>query len=274
MIYQKSLFLWLVLAVLTITGCNTTNRKEQESESKTADSTAVTTEKEVTMTPSQHPGIFFKASGNEPFWNITMDNQQIVFTSLIEGLESLSVPLPEVRRTADANVKLYRAETEKTALSLTISQESCADTMADMESPYAVTLDINLNSGEKPLALKGCGTYQTDPRLNDIWVLEQVGEEKADPAWFESQLPEMEINTTENTFMGFAGCNRMRGGIFWEPGVFRFVDIATTRMACHPDNRESDFLENLKRVTSYRIENNRLWLSNPNGLLLVFKKVD
>jgi heat shock protein HslJ len=74
--------------------------------------------------------------------------------------------------------------------------------------------------------------------------------------------------------MGYSGCNRMRGSIFWEPGLLRFTNIASTRMACRPENKEAVFLKNLESATTYRIENNRLWLSNPYGSLLIFKKVD
>jgi len=60
---------------------------------------------------------------------------------------------------------------------------------------------------------------------------------------------------------------------FFEKGLLRFTNIITTKMMCQ-NNKEDEFLKALKSATSYKIENNRLWLSNPDKLLVVFKKVD
>lgn len=270
----RDLSLLLGFILFATTACNTPQKKGEVVNDKLQDTIIANTNNEVAMKQIKHPGIYFKASGNEPFWNIAMEADRITFTSLIEGYEEIFTPLPEVIRAADANVKLYRVQTEKTSLRIEITQGDCADTMADKNYPYSVSVEIALTGASEPEVLRGCGAYQTDPRLNDIWVLEQMGEEKAAVEWFEAQLPQMEINASENTLMGFAGCNRMRGAIFWEPGLLRFTNIATTRMACKPGNKEADFIKSMESATSYRIENNRLWLSNPNGLLLVFKKVD
>jgi heat shock protein HslJ len=45
-------------------------------------------------------------------------------------------------------------------------------------------------------------------------------------------------------------------------------------MACSGNNKEGEFLQALQSTTTYTVGNNRLSLSNPSGLLLVFRKVD
>lgn len=89
---------------------------------------------------------------------------------------------------------------------------------------------------------------------------------------FSKEFPTMEINSS--SFSGFAGCNRMSGKIFYEKGLLSFTNIATTKMMCEPNNKEAEFLKTLQRTTTYKIENNRLTLSNPDGELLIFKKID
>lgn len=270
----RSTPLWMALMVFAFLACNTSKKNDAKATETQKDSMTTATDTQEKNSDHYPPGDFFMASGNEPFWNITLNAEQLVFTSLIEGFEEVHTPLPMVVRAADANVKRYRAETEKVIIDLQIAQGDCADTMADKQFPYSVAVTIQHTGDAEVKNLNGCGVYQTDKRLNDIWVLEKLGEETADASWFAEKLPEMEINVAENTLMGYAGCNRMRGSIFWEPGLLRFTNIATTRMACKPENKEAAFLKNLESATTYRIENNRLWLSNPNGPQLVFKKID
>ena len=98
--------------------------------------------------------------------------------------------------------------------------------------------------------------------------------EKVSENNFQKSLPMLEINSAENTFMGFAGCNQMNGKLFSEKSLLRFTNISTTKMMCPQGNKESEFLAALRSSTTYFIENNRLQLSNIDGLLLVFKKID
>lgn len=218
--------------------------------------------------------IIFQGQGNEPFWNIRLSEKEILFTSLIEGYEEIHTPVPDIQRAADANVKRYHTETEKVILTLTIAQAACADTMSDKNYGYKVGIEIQLTGDKSTKLLQGCGDYLTDKRLHATWVLEQLGEAPIKEEWFNGKPPEFNLNTVDNNFSGYAGCNQMRGGIFWEPNLLRFTGIITTRKACTPENREDDFLKALQSATGYKVKNNRLWLSNPNEMLLVFKKID
>jgi heat shock protein HslJ len=110
--------------------------------------------------------------------------------------------------------------------------------------------------------------------LHDIWVLEKLNGKTVSASDFMKELPNLEINSATNNFLGFAGCNRMNGTIFFERGLLRFTNIITTRMACPGNNKESEFLKALQSTTSYKVENMRLILTNPSGEKLVCKKVD
>lgn len=222
--------------------------------------------------PEQIP--YFKANGNEPFWNFTISETGIHFTSLMENFENFTTPHTNPIRAMDANVKSYKIETESVDLTIQITQKECINTMSGEASPYSVSVELK-NSGETEFQkLEGCGTYITDYRLHDIWVLETLNGNKISLADFSKELPYLEINSSVNTFMGHAGCNSVRGALFYEKEVLRFTNAATTLMMCMEGNKEDQFLEALQSSTTYKIENNRLHLSNPSGLLLVFKKID
>jgi heat shock protein HslJ/uncharacterized membrane protein len=217
---------------------------------------------------------YFKASGNEPFWNFTIAETGVEFKSLIEGFEEFKTPYSEPVRAMDANVKRYTLETEARQLIIQIIQNECINSMSGEASPYRVTLEIKNTSDAEFTRLEGCGNYITDYRLHDIWVLKTLNGGDVSLADFSKELPYLEINSGDNTFMGHAGCNRITGTIFYEKGLLRFTDAATTLMACTPENRESDYLNALQRTTNYSIENNSLSLYDASGVALIFKKVD
>jgi heat shock protein HslJ len=156
---------------------------------------------------------------------------------------------------------------------ITIEQQKCTNTMSGQESPYTVRVVMTNNSNTSK-TFSGCGYYVIDARLHDIWVLEKMNGENVSLNKFAKQLPYIEINSTNGTFMGYAGCNRMNGTVFFEKGILRFTNISTTEMACEPQNRESELLHSLESTTTYQIANMRLTLTNPSGIELVFKKVD
>ncbi|WP_233209660.1 META domain-containing protein [Flavobacterium sp. 9] len=212
--------------------------------------------------------VYFKATGNEPFWGLKIGKDKTVFTSLIEGMESVSFKSVEPIRAMDANVKMYRLDNGKTTATVTIQQFDCQDSMSGEKSPYTVKVEINNKT------LNGCGKYITDYRLHDIWVLEELNGKKVALTDFQRELPRIEIHAADNKFMGFGGCNSIGGTIFYEKDLLRFSNVISTLMACAPGNKEGEFVTALQSTTTYNIGNNRLTLSNLSGKLLVLRKVD
>tara|TARA_R110002020_G_scaffold117986_1_gene269665 strand:- start:59765 stop:60577 length:813 start_codon:yes stop_codon:yes gene_type:complete len=218
--------------------------------------------------------IIFKASGNEPFWGVEISEKSMMFTSLMEGLESFNAPYRSPIRAMDANIKTYISEQGPHSMGIMVEQLRCVDDMSGRESSYRVEVRIREKDDREGITFSGCGNYRTDYRLNDLWILEEMQGKKIKMENFQKDLPYMEINSSENTLMGHAGCNRMQGKIFSEGPLLRFSQISLTRMVCGMDNQEAEFLKYLRSSTTYSIENNRLSLENPDGIALVFKKVD
>jgi heat shock protein HslJ/uncharacterized membrane protein len=217
---------------------------------------------------------YFKATGNEPFWELKIGKEQIIFNSLITGKENLVFSTVKPIRAMDASIKTYKVKNEKASAVISIQQIECQNSMSGMISPYKVSIEIKNNTDTTTQKIEGCGKYITDYRLHDIWVLEELNGYKVFNTEFQKELPRIKIHAEENRFMGFGGCNSINGNLFFEDDLLRFNNIITTLMACPENNKEDKFLKALQNTTTYTIKNNRLTLSNPSGKLLIFKKVD
>ena len=216
--------------------------------------------------------IYFKASGTEPFWGLEISPSSI---RLITMSDTLITPHTDPFRAADANVKRYDLATEASQLQIEISQAECANQMSGEKFPYTVRIAHRRTARPELKKAEGCGRYVPDYRLHDIWVLESMRGAAATASDYPEGLPSLEIRASEQAYSGATGCNRMVGTFFWEPGVLRFGPAAVTRKACPGmGTREQDFLSALAGSTAYTIAENRLRLRNPDGELLVFRKVD
>ncbi|UCS94646.1 META domain-containing protein [Echinicola marina] len=214
--------------------------------------------------------IDFKASGNEPFWSLKIDfDKKMVFNTL-SGYEIIT-PVPEPIRIQDVNGLSYRAETEKGSLYVTIIRSKCQDTMADKESDYQVSIQTKLKSENEYQEYRGCGNYQGDYRLNDIWALESINGEKL----FEGgKAPNIEFNLRENRFYGFGGCNRINGSFSLGDQKIKFGKALSTMMACPKMEEEGIFTAKINdQEYTYQIQEGKLRLCNRDNEL-VFRKID
>lgn len=268
----KVIYTFLFAGVFMFSACNNSNKKQgsvpHADELNMEHSNAMNAEKPEIKSSNSN---YFIANGTEPFWNLQMNQEHIVFKTPEDSITMSSVQ-PNLAQ--DHNVKRYDIKTESIEMIIQISQMECTNTMSGKVSPYTVTIDYRKGVEMESQKLEGCGHYITDYRLHDIWVLETLNGKTINKEDFAKEFPTMEINSAENKFMGFAGCNRMNGQLFFEKGLLRFTNVATTKMMCEPSNKEAEFLKALQSSTTYSIENNRLTLSNPSGILTVFKKID
>ncbi len=113
--------------------------------------------------------------------------------------------------------------------------------------------------------------YVTDYRLHDIWVLEEINGQPVNVQQYGKERPCIEINSSQNSFMGYTGSHDINGKILFERGLLRFTDVVTPQDL---SKAEKGFIKNLQSVTGYKLENNRLVLFNPAGEVLKFKKTD
>lgn len=93
----------------------------------------------------------YKLNGNEPFWNIEINNGGITFTQM--GSEAIYFPATTAK--AGGNNQIYDTSTtiDGKSMEMRIIMESkpCSDTMSDNEYAYKVTVSLNGKT------YKGCG---------------------------------------------------------------------------------------------------------------------
>ena len=213
----------------------------------------------------------FKATGNEPFWGITIDARDIKFTSLVEGFDKFTAAFAEPIRAMDANVKMYRSQSENGEIKVQVFQSSCTDDMSGKKMNYKTTVEIKRTSDKEYKTFIGCGDYITENRLYDIWVLREIDGKSARQNLYGKEIPRLEINTKEKTFMAFTGSKDIQGKIFMEGNVIKF---STYKEPPGLNAAEKVFLEKLRTVTLFKLAENHLLLSNSGSVLLKFQKVD
>ncbi|WP_306350123.1 heat-shock protein [Flavobacterium sp. '19STA2R22 D10 B1'] len=218
------------------------------------------------------PTYFFKGTGNEPFWNVEITTDSIKFNSVTDygGFSASGVKMTALM---DANIKEYKSESKSGTIKVIVQQSKCVDNMSGQENKYTVKVEIKKRLDFNTELFEGCGNYVVNYRLHDIWVPEEIEGKKVTASDFGKEIPVMEINAAEATFMiDLKYGATVKGKLFSENKLLRFVDINTTEKKPKPISVE--FLTALKGVTHFEIKNNRLYLSNPDGMKAVFRKVD
>lgn len=269
MMRLRDSFFSLALVLVVSFGCHS------KKESKTTEKPAPFSESGIPVgartnlpTKMTQNNVYFRASGLAPEWSLEISQTRI---SLTTKEDTIYTPHTDPDKDINANVQQYRLETESTELRIEITHQTCKSGAGEV-APYKVKIQYRDRGAPNFKSLKGCGAYQMDYRLHDIWALESLnGIEISISEGLER--PYMELNSTTGEFMGTTSCNQMRGKVFFEPGLLRFKDIITTRKMC-PGGLEAEFLDALESTVHYSLGDSRLHLTHPNGNSLVFRKVD
>ena len=107
----------------------------------------------VTINPSwkqkQIEGIDFIAVGNEPFWNIEIDNEKMIMFKLADWKKPVTIPFQKPLVTKDSSTYHLLSGTDK--LRITIYSQFCSDGMSDFLYQYKVAVYF------KGVTYRGCG---------------------------------------------------------------------------------------------------------------------
>ena len=87
------------------------------------------------ITPNP-PGGVYRALGTEPFWNLTVDDRQMIFTD--RGTNT-SVAQSTPSAMVGAGAEVYQTP----RIRLTITHAPCSDGMSDRTYPDRVVLDVD-----------------------------------------------------------------------------------------------------------------------------------
>ncbi|MDE6529088.1 MAG: META domain-containing protein, partial [Muribaculaceae bacterium] len=132
--------------------------------------------------------------------------------------------------------------------------------MAHQEGPVTF-LDLKGADGNTVLVLR---RHNMD-FLNGAWKVVSLNGSPlsgSDDATMTINIPDLRIH-------GTTGCNIFNGSLFIDPDKvdsMQFMDIATTRMMCPPDSRETEFLLGLESVeTAKSIGGNEIAMYDTDG---------
>lgn len=210
---------------------------------------------------------YFKGLGTEPFWNIEISDEFVVYKDIDGKLEIFTVN--SIDKAEDANVQLIRSESGNQQLQVTITEKSCSDGMSDNSFDYQT--EVSIFSKENELKLNGCGNYVIPNKLQGKWTLISFnGVELPQNKYLKT--PFLDFKSEEKHVNGNASCNNFNGAVFFDNQYIRFSKLGVTRMMCVHENMEQEFLKEIETITKYKISDAELHLFSDDLLKMIFKK--
>lgn len=202
----------------------------------------------------------FRATGNEPGWRLDIAGGNI---TLLTDMGQTRTVLPAPQPTVKGGTRTYAAANGARAVTVTITDKICVDTMSGMPHPntVAVTLDSR--------TMNGCGG---DPAtlLHGEWLVESLA--GTPPA--KGSKPTITFDPDGRVY-GNASCNRFTGGFTLTGESLTIKQPAATMMACVPDEvmkQEGMFLKLLESVTRFSIAENLLTLTAADGRTITARR--
>lgn len=183
----------------------------------------------------------FKATGNEPFWNIRLEGETLLFNRPYETKGQETVQLETT--VANRHGRELSGELDGQELKLKVARQLCEDNMSGAQFPAQVRLELN---GE---VFQGCGGDPKRLFRGAEWVVEDL----AGAGIIDRSRMTVEF-FDENRLAGAASCNRYGGQYEHTAEGMSFDYLFATKKACAPAlmNQEQRFLElmsDVKRAT-------------------------
>jgi len=107
------------------------------------------------------------------------------------------------------------------------------------------------------------------PLMDTEWSLTNLNEKVINKN--EEGLASFIVFSADNTFKGFAGCNKFQGIYKIEKGKLSLNKIGTTKMECENSNNEEEFIKNLNKVANFKIVKNQLMLKDKSKTIAIFE---
>ncbi|WP_304640098.1 META domain-containing protein [Pseudomonas sp.] len=187
------------------------------------------------------PGLLpqpFTARGNEPFWDLTMEHQQLSLNRIDEQLLDAA---PYEAGVADSNSQSYMVDADP-PVEVEVHREVCYDSMTGI--PYPARVEVKLADA----ILQGCGG-QPERLLQGVeWVFEEIA---GDAPLTDSRVSL--IFYPNNRFAGQASCNNLMGEYELTGEALTLSRAVTTRKACSAAVMEQEvrFVDTLERVRGF-----------------------
>lgn len=251
-----SILITLILA-LQLVGCSNTKEKSETVQ---------------TDPYSLHPSAYqtdFVGYASDSSWKVSVIFDDLILLTKKDG--SLSFRGTEVKKTVavGANVVRLTAEVESEMVEVVIDPSKCR------EGSNIVDV-IHSKAGARTLEDSGCGYYQGDVKLYDLWTLTHLNQEKVDRSLFTKQPPFLEINLKESTVSGFGGCNDFNGKMSFDYKTFTVDALMSTKKYCGDNSKiENELFKILRgKKIHYTFKENTVIFETNEGRSITFQKID
>lgn len=215
----------------------------------------------------QKRGIDIIATGNDPVaWILEIDFDNMLSFKSADG-NTLNILSAFSKKEITADFELYSTLTDLGDLVIKLYNEPC--------NGISGTNQLNRKASVylKNKTYTGCGKYLYDHQLNDVWILENINNEKQTASDFAKGLPRLEFNLQTNKMNGSDGCNTINAGIEIKGSRIKFTAFSGTKMACKNNQVEKIFNEFLSnRSVDYYMKDGLLFLYLADDSRISFKR--
>ena len=217
----------------------------------------------------QKKGIDLFAVGNDPVtWSLEVDFDKMISFRSLDGSKLDVLPAFD-KKEVSPEKETYLLQTDLGPVIIQVFTEPCMN----LGTPESFTKKVEVTIKNKHYS--GCGKYLFDHQLNDIWVLESIGNINQSAADFAKGLPRLEFNLQTNKMTGSDGCNSIGSNIEIKGDRIKFSPFISTKMACTNNKAEKIFTEMLgNKLVDYYLENGKLILYLGDDSKLIFKRKD
>ena len=211
------------------------------------------------QSPAAAPAAF-RATGNEPGWRLDISDGRI---TLLTDLGQTRTVMPAPSPTVKGATRTYAARAQDRAMTVTVTDKICVDTMSGMPHPNSVAVALDGRT------LNGCGG---DPAtlLHGEWLVESL----AGAPLVKGSKPTITFDP-DGRIYGNASCNRFTGGFTLSGEGLTIQQPAATMMACIPDElmkQEGAFLQLLGSVTKFSVADSVLTLTATDGRAITARR--
>ena len=192
---------------------------------------------------ASEPAQPFRATGNEPPWLATIDNDMLTLVTEY-GAQTRSIALLDTQQSG--TVTRYRASDGELALVMTARRGVCHDSMSGMPHPYSV--DLASAQG----VLRGCGGSPIDLLAGKEWEITRLN----DAVPLSDSRITLRFLPEDGRVAGGASCNRYNAAFELTGESLSFSRAASTMMACPEPvmRQEREFHRVLAGINAFDID--------------------
>ncbi len=217
----------------------------------------------------RNQGYDFVAFGTKPDWTLLIDwegETQLISPKLID---TLKIHLAKAIENKDPKLTFYEQTTNDKHMALRIYQSDCANSGANVELPYGVSVLAKADTMQHPKEHQGCGFYLGDARLHGTWQLQKWRGGVVSTEAFLGQNAGLAINLDDFTVSGFGGCNQVNSSVTFGRDQINFSHFRSTKIACDALDFESAFVAALNDASyTYQFKGDQLTLRNSEENLI------